>query len=225
MIIEDTSNTLIVSFAGHNLKYGVVPKIEFSNFLNKHFSHIDAQFYVDHHCKCYHQGIKEETINIDETVDYLKNKIKNYERVICLGVSAGGYAAILFGSLLNVDTVIAFIPPTLLKRKTLDEKYRDVAPHINTTTKYHLFGDASLRDETNPHHISHCERISMFPNVHITKFNGINLSVMRNNGVLLDIMTKIIIDKVIYYITQSKEHKSNKNKFAQFQRFLPKRYF
>lgn len=218
-----TSQTLIVSFAGHNLKYGIVPKIEFSNFLNKHFSHIDTQYYVDSNCKCYHNGIEGITNNIDETVDYLKDKFKNYERVICLGTSAGGYAALLFGSLLKVDTVIAFIPPTILRRKTLDEKYRDIKPYINTKTKYHLFGDISLRDENNSHHISHCERISMFPNVHITKFNGVNLATMRDNGLLLDIMTKIIIEQGKYYITPTKTTKYNK--FHELQKYLPTKYF
>lgn len=218
-----TSRTLLVSFAGHGLKYGGVPKIEFSNFLKKHFSHIDAQFYVDCNCKCYHNGIQGVTNNIDETVEYLKDKFKNYERVICLGVSAGGYAAILFGSLLNVDTVIAFIPPTILRRKTLDEKYRDLAHHINTTTKYHLFGDVNVCDEDSFHHVSHCERISMFPNVHIIKICDIHLATMRNNGVLLDIMTKIIVEQVDYYNIPGQKNKLNK--FHELQRYLPAKYF
>ena len=208
------SKTLIVSFAGHGLMYGGVPKIEFSNFLKQHFSHIDAQFYVDYNCKSYHQGIQGISHNIDETVDYLKDKFKGYERVICLGASAGGYAAILFGSLLNVDTVIAFIPQTKLKSRERDEKYRDIAPHINTTTKYYIIGDVSIHDENNCHHISQCERVSIFPNVHLTKLKGVNLAIMRHNGQLLAIMTQIIGD-----------HGNKERKFPQLQRFLPKRYF
>jgi len=218
-----TSQTLIVSFAGHGLQYGGVPRIEFSNFLKQHFSHIDAQFYVDYNCKSYHQGIQGISNNIDETVEYLKDRFKHYERVICLGASAGGYAAMLFGSLLNVHTVIAFIPQTTLRSKERDEKYRDIAPHINTTTKYHVFADTSIRDENNCHHVSQCERISIFPNVHLTKLNGVNLATMRNNGQLLDIMSTIIVDQGKYCDTQSEEHILDK--FPQLQRFLPKRCF
>lgn len=218
-----TSQTLIVSFAGHGLMYGGVPKIEFSNFLKQHFSHIDAQFYIDYNCKSYHQGIRGISNNIDETVDYLKERFKNYDRVICLGASAGGYAAMLFGSLLNVHSVIAFIPQTKLKSKERDEKYRDIAPHINTTTKYHIFGDINIHDENNCHHISQCERISIFPNVRLTKLEGVNLAVMRNNGLLLDIMTQIIGEPVKNFDTQNKVHQPYK--FPQLQRFLPKRYF
>jgi esterase/lipase len=217
-----TSQTLIVSFAGHGLMYGGVPKKEFSNFLQKHFSHINAQFYVDYNCKSYHQGIQGISNNIDETVVYLKEQFKNYERVICLGASAGGYAAILFGSLLNVDTVVAFIPQTKLRSKERDEKYRDIEPHINTTTKYHIFGDLSIQNEDNCHHISQCERILKFSNVHLTRLDGVNLAVMRNNGLLLDIMTKIIEEQVIYYKSPINNHQPNK--FSQLQRFLPKRY-
>ena len=41
----------------------------------------------------------------------------NAKKVVFLGNSAGGYAAILFGVLLQVDSVYAFSPPTLLRKK------------------------------------------------------------------------------------------------------------
>jgi hypothetical protein len=44
--------------------------------------------------------------NIIHTISFLKNIFKNYENVICTGTSMGGYASILFGSLLNVNYVI-----------------------------------------------------------------------------------------------------------------------
>jgi 1-aminocyclopropane-1-carboxylate deaminase/D-cysteine desulfhydrase-like pyridoxal-dependent ACC family enzyme len=220
-----TSKTLIVSFAGHGLKYGGVPKIEFANFLKHHFPHIDAQFYIDMNCKSYHHGMQGISKNIEETVEYLKQKFENYDRVICLGASAGGYAAILFGSLLDVVSVIAFIPQTVLRSKDRDEKYRNIAPHINTTTKYHIYGDVSILDENNYHHISQCENISMFPNVALTKLHGVNLRNMKINGQLLHIMNTII----------NKDNQTNQsscttvtkdighifNRFPGLQRFLP----
>ena len=45
--------------------------------------------------------------NINNTISFLKKKCAKYEKVIFMGVSAGGYAAILFGSLLNADAVIS----------------------------------------------------------------------------------------------------------------------
>jgi hypothetical protein len=213
--------TLIVSFAGHGLKYGGVPKIEFANFLNQHFSHIDAQFYIDQSCQCYHHGMQDISTNIDETVEYLKIKFEGYERVICLGTSAGGYAAILFGSLLNVDSVIAFIPQTTLTSKDRDERYRNLMPVINTTTKYHLFGDVNVLDKRNCHHISHCENIAIYPNVVLNRIHGVNLGTMKNSGKLYNIINGIVNNKG-YDIDIHTEH--HLSRFPQARRFLPMLY-
>ena len=48
--------------------------------------------------------------DVDTTVKFLKKERSNYDNVITTGSSAGGYASILFGSLLNVHTVIANVP-------------------------------------------------------------------------------------------------------------------
>ena len=111
------TDTLIVSFAGHDRKFGSVQRFEFVNFIDKHFNDIDRQFYTDKHLLSYHKGIFGITNNIDETVEYLKKQIRKYKNVIFLGVSSGGYAAILFGSLCNVTFVCAFIPQTILRKK------------------------------------------------------------------------------------------------------------
>jgi hypothetical protein len=66
---------------------------------------------------------------------------------------------------LNVNHVLAFIPQTLRRNKNIDEKYRDISKFINETTKYYLYGDLSVSDAMDCHHISHCERISHHSNV------------------------------------------------------------
>lgn len=210
------SKTLIVSFAGHGLKYGGVPKIEFANFLQTHFSHIDAQFYIDNTCSSYHHGIQGISRNIDETVEYLRKQFEGYDRVICLGASAGGYAAILFGSLLKVDTVIAFIPQTILRSQDREDKYRNLAPFINPDTKYYLYGDTSIIDERNCHHISQCENIAIDSNVKLERMHGVNLKQLKYTGQLLHIF-KEIID---YNIGPVKMY-SNWSKFPHLARFLP----
>ena len=53
--------------------------------------------------------------NINHTSAFLKKEFSNYDKVLCIGASAGGYASLLFGSLLNVDVVIAINPQTDLK--------------------------------------------------------------------------------------------------------------
>jgi hypothetical protein len=186
------SETLIISFAGHDRIFGGIPRFEFVNFMETHFKNISRHFYTDKYLNSYHQGIHEITNNIDETIDYLRNEIKKYKNVICLGVSSGGYAAILFGSLLNINHVLAFIPQTLRRNKNIDEKYRDISKFINGTTKYYLYGDLSVSDVMDCHHISQCERISHYSNVFIIKKKHINLKEMRDNGELYAILNSLV---------------------------------
>ena len=125
-------------------------------------------------------------------MSYLKNEIKNYKNVIFIGSSSGGYAAILFGSLLNVTSVLAFIPQTILRNTNRDEKYRDLNKIINETTKYYVYGDLSISDEHNVHHISHCDRISHHLNVYVTKKLKLKLKEMRDNGELFVILNNLV---------------------------------
>lgn len=96
-------------------QFGQIPPFEFSNFLHQHFPNDEKHFYIDMNQCWYHKGIKGLSTTIDETISCLKNEIKTFEYVTFMGVSAGGYAAILFGSKLNVNTVIAFSPPDHFK--------------------------------------------------------------------------------------------------------------
>lgn len=191
-IYNSDSDTLIISFACHAKWFGGIPRFEFVNFFESNFKNINKQFYIDKHVTCYHKGIFGISNNIDETVTYLKNEIKDYKNVIFLGVSAGGYASILFGSLLNINTVLAFIPQTLRRDKYIDEKYRDISKYINNTTKYYIYGNLSVTDIKDTHHISQCERISHHPNVFITRVKNFDLKKMRDNGELYLILNKLI---------------------------------
>ena len=187
------SNTLIVSFAGNAKLFGGIQVFEFQNFFEKYFNNVSRNFYIDKYIDSYHKGVSGVSTNIDETVIHLKNEIKDYQNVVFLGVSAGGYAAILFGSLLNINTVIAFIPQTILHNENLDEKYRDISIYINDKTKYYIYGDSSISDVNDCHHISHCERISHYSNVFITRKNGVNLKKMRDDGELYKIIESVVL--------------------------------
>lgn len=185
------TDTLFVSFSGYAKQYGGIPRFEFVNFFTKHFNEFNCHFYVDTYTSCYHKGISGISNNIDETVEYLRNEIKDYKNVVFIGCSSGGYAAILFGSLLSVTSVVAFTPPTIRIDINIDEKYRDIRKYINNTTKYYLYGDLSVSNKKDPHHISHCERISHFPNVFITKRDKINLKNIRDSGELYQILHSV----------------------------------
>jgi predicted esterase YcpF (UPF0227 family) len=192
---NNNSDTLLVVFTGHPRIPGItgrIPTYDFFKMIETHFHHVDCHYYIDIHFDSYHQGIKGISTNIEETVEYLRNEIRGYKNIIFIGVSAGGYAAIMFGSLLNITSVIAFIPQTFRRKPNINETYRDLAPHINDTTNYYLYGDTSITNVNDSHHISHCERISHHPNVFLEKKDKLNLRGMRDNEELREILCNII---------------------------------
>ena len=182
--IINGNKTLIICFGGMALQFGSILPFEFLNYLSSVYKNCDLIFFVDRHQCWYHNGIKDITNNIDETTLYLNNIIKdgNYEKTIFMGVSAGGYGAILFGSLCNsVNYVISFIPQTIIKNP-INSKYSNLKDVINKHTKYILYGNKDITDINNNHHILHCENIECFTNVKITKNKGCDLKSLRDSG-------------------------------------------
>jgi esterase/lipase len=194
LIIEpDIEKTrLIVSFAGRDTRLGTIHKYDFLNFLEAHFPQTSRHFHMDRQNDMYHSGIRGETSGVDDTVRYLSEKIRGYRHVVFVGVSSGGYAALLYGSLLGVPAVLAFIPQTRLYRSGSDMRYRDLLPVINPTTRYMVVGDTTV--ETDPfHHISHCDHIAIHPNVEVIRKDGMCLRTMRSNGELLRLLRSATI--------------------------------
>lgn len=196
-IISAINNeNLIISFGGGINKFGGICPFEFLNFLNKNFMEYDKYFYIDKKINRYHLGIEDISSNIDETVEYLKKITHGYKNITCIGVSAGGYASILFGSLLKVKNVIAFIPPTQINipgdTRKYDEKYIDLLPLINNSTKYYLYGDLSVKDIYNSHHIEHCNRLKIYPNVVVKEYDNLDIKKLRNDGELLKIFKDVL---------------------------------
>ena len=192
VLIPD-SDTIIISFSGrYHPKTGEI-RFEFTAFLEKYFNNIDRHFYIDSYSNSYHNGIEGISGSIDETAEYLQAIIRPYRKTIFMGVSQGGYAAILFGSLLSVGAVIAFIPQTYrTQRHNIDEKYRDLNPFINPITQYYLYGDLSINNIHSFHHISHCDRIVD---------DHINITVIKKNP--LDLIKIVWIDGELENLIQN----------------------
>ena len=194
--ILSNSNNLIICFGGMALKMGGILPFEFLNYLSKNYKNdSDLYFYIDKEQCWYHKGIKGITNNIENTVIYLNDIIKkgNYKKVIFMGVSAGGYAAILFGSLCNVNNVISFIPRTKYHNKMINKKYYNLKNIINENTQYTIYGDLNEKNINSNHHISQCTNLENCNNVKIIKLYGLNMKKLRDNGTL-----KNIIDKILY---------------------------
>jgi acetyl esterase/lipase len=112
----------------------------------------------------YHRGIRDVGDGIDDVASLLDGlrARSQAERVVTVGTSAGGYAALLFGCLLEADAAVAFAPQTfispqarrhygetrwgkhtrsLIARGALDERYADLAPVLadgGSGTKYEI---------------------------------------------------------------------------------------
>jgi len=194
--IINGNKILIVSFGGMALQFGSFIPFEFLNYLSSIFlDKCDLYFFVDKHQCWYHKGIKDITNNINETVLYINNIIKNgnYERVLFMGISAGGYAAILFGSLCNnVNNIISFVPQTILKNP-INSNYSNLRNVINKNTSYFLYGNKSVQDSNDIHHISHCENLEHFQNVKIIKAENCILKELRDNGYIKTLIESIIL--------------------------------
>ena len=195
-IINNNKN-LIICFGGMALQFGGILPFEFLNYLSSIYSeNCDLIFYIDKDQCWYHKGIQNITNNIDDTIIYLNNIIKdgNYEKVIFMGTSAGGYASILFGSLCNnVNTVISFIPQTIINNP-IDIKYSNLNILINKNTKYVVCGDTNIHCINDKHHILQCTNIECYTNVEIIKINGINLKNLRDNGFIKKIIDNILLE-------------------------------
>ena len=192
------NKNLIICFGGMALQLGGIIPFEFLNYLSSVYkNNCDLIFVIDSNQCWYHKGIQNITHNIDETVVYLNNIIKdsNYEKVVFMGASAGGYGAILFGSICNnVSHVISFVPQTILKNP-INLNYSNLRNVINENTNYLLYGDTHIHDVNHVHHISHCENVEGFTNVKILKKKSCVLKELRDNGFI-----KKTIDDIIFCV-------------------------
>ena len=194
-IIKHGATNLIICFGGMALLMGGIPPFEFLNYLsNTYTTDTDMYFYIDKNQCWYHKGIDGITKNIDDTVVYLNNikYSKNYKKVIFMGVSAGGYASILFGSLCNVSNVISFIPNTKYHNNMIDPRYYNLCTVINNKTDYILYGDTNVKNINDTHHISQCENLNKYNNVKIIYHKGVCMKKLRDNNTINTILDNIL---------------------------------
>ncbi|HMJ77316.1 MAG TPA: hypothetical protein VK507_15160 [Iamia sp.] len=113
--VSDVSGrgTVLLAFGGLGQSMGV-PPFEFFNLTVGY--DVDRIFVRDTQRGFYHRGVTDVGRTIVEIRDHVAGLIPDGSRVITIGVSAGGYAALLFGTLLGVDEVHAISPITCLTR-------------------------------------------------------------------------------------------------------------
>lgn len=183
---------------------------EFKNFLTKN---IDCHllFLKDYKRSWYQYGVEELNSNtVDDFVISIQEIIQdiNYSKIITLGTSMGGFASLLFGSLLKANSIIAFSPQTFIDR-TNRKKYKDfrwfqyIKP-LNDTHPDKKYFDLIDSDFSNSvvdiiYGIDeildkiHAERMN-HKNINLISFEGKHdvIKNLRDNGILLEIILKHI---------------------------------
>jgi predicted esterase YcpF (UPF0227 family) len=148
-----------------------------------------------------------------ELASFIKSKIKQSgaKRSLMLGLSMGGYGAILFGCLCQVDLVIAISPQTdildyRIAKYKLNEKWKDfnvnreeidlkrvLQKYDTGKTIYKIF-----YADHNHHDSTYAERMSVFPNVKLFPINS------RHHTVARLIMQQKILQKHLKAFLQKK---------------------
>ena len=96
----------------------LIPSFNFYNLL-KNDKSFDKLFLRDFDRNYYLTGLKNSTDSLQETINLVKrlSSVKRYRKKVSICASAGGFAAILFGHLLNFSKILAFNPQTVISEE------------------------------------------------------------------------------------------------------------
>ena len=186
--IGEENKKLIVSFASN----GKITKDYFQRKLSllelKYNENNFDILYLRNQNKWYLQGLNGIGENINHTISFLKKEFSKYDKVLCTGYSAGGYASLLFGSLCNAHSVVAIDSQTDLdyltnfqsawshelrmKKKqcpTTWIKYNKIKNVLNSNVLYFVSNkrnkDAEHEQDKILHGDYHYDQIKNFPSV------------------------------------------------------------
>lgn len=114
--VDGQTDVVVIAFGGMKNSIAGLPPFEFLSMLGDGAATV---FVRDLDQVWYHCGVRGLSSNISETAAALRRLIADIgaPRVVTLGTSAGGFGAILFGALIEADSVIAFSPQTFLTHR------------------------------------------------------------------------------------------------------------
>lgn len=106
--IRNSQWPLIISFAGLGDQFQFAKSLDSLNVNVIYLRDLKHNWYLN--------GVPGIGGNVGQIAEFLNTKIKEgkYTKVITIGASAGGYAALLYGALLNANVILAFSPQTFI---------------------------------------------------------------------------------------------------------------
>lgn len=114
--LNPESNLCVIYFSSHNIYYPNTKEIFEEQIINRNRFEWKKNILTSANCviflrdiqkQWYLEGINSQINTITKLSSFLKEKTTNLE-VVCIGSSAGGYAATLIGCLLKVSRVFCF---------------------------------------------------------------------------------------------------------------------
>ncbi len=187
------SDTMLISFAVFPAPGG---KSAFDFIRSTNPVKVKKLFLRDPHMMWYQKGSPGMGDDVPGVLAFLKNAIakERIRRVVTIGNSGGGFAAILFGVLLGADEIHAFNPPTRLRipddtsapdhlAALVTEKGDDIPwldlrgvmrQHLRPGTKVYIhYSRGESRDKR------HAKYLTEFPNVRLFEYPFVSHHVAR----------------------------------------------
>ncbi len=117
--MRSPSRTLLLAFGGLDRRIGM-PPFEFLALTGD--LQVKRIFLRDPRRSWYHRGLPGRGDTLTDVADSLRGEIDHLgvERLVVAGNSGGGYAALVYGTLLRADLVLAFAPRTVLDPQILE---------------------------------------------------------------------------------------------------------
>ena len=206
----------MIAFGGIKLGLGM-PTFEFFQLARDVAAH--KLFLRDVHQAWYHRGLPGVGGRIDEIAAFIRTEIAGMgaTRIAVFGNSMGGYAALLFGALLNAHEVHAFAPQTFLSPGSLirhrDFRWkRDIwRVYFSSDRSAHLDLREALRpaNQTQFHiHFSSENRLDAIHAQHLAGIANVHLhdhpegghrvvKALRDNGTLRQIVHRALAEPFI----------------------------
>jgi pimeloyl-ACP methyl ester carboxylesterase len=191
--LEHDAGTLVIAFAGLRGFLGGFPAFEFRNILSS--VDVKSAFFRDHYAAWYHRGVVDVGPGIDSVLARLRELQREARRVVMIGNSAGGYAALLFAALLGCEAYVfspqTFIDPDLLRRTGdtrwdpelaalldsgfFDQRYGDLAPLLEKSDgRFEIFYGA-----LDPVDWKHAEPVRELDQVTVNRIEDSDHQVVR----------------------------------------------
>jgi hypothetical protein len=217
--MDGPASTLLIALGGMKLRIGI-PPLEFLNMTRE--LPVKRLFLRDLEQAWYHRGLPDHGASLPELAASLRGLIERHRvsRLVLAGSSAGGYAALVLGALLEADVALSFSPQTIIEPEVLarmgDDRWdqyvealvRDDRLDHRWSDVRAVLGDGQRRratryevyfDETMDLDRAHAERLDGVPAVSLHRYTGGShnlVRTLRDSGELRDILRRALAGEV-----------------------------